>query len=258
MSSSSHNSRAIKVSCFKYEDSKDDYGQVVVMYVILVEDVTKNVKQILHKRYSDFLELYTLLRDLSADFDDFRFPNKSLFNNRSQFTLERRLEGFNDFLQIAIKLKPMREEVAQFLGLYALLKDSEEAAIIKDRRRRTSDIDYNRSIDVSNVSGDFISNKDDGEISRKDNLIHRTISYQEKNQLSYAPVRDNITRSGSVYAISSHESYAEENVKKNIHIIGSFSLFAAVVIYTLSVLFGAIDISKTTKGTPFSDCFSLF
>lgn len=249
MSSSSHHSRAIKVSCFKYEDSKDEFGQVVVMYVILVEDVTKNVKHILHKRYSDFLELFTVLKDLSPDIENFRFPNKSLFNNRSQFTLERRLEGFNDFLQLAIKLKPMPEDIAQFLGLYALLRDSEEATIIKNRRRRSSEIDRSRNYDNFHEPGTVNMNKNNDEVSY---LAHRTHSYQEKNQYqyqsSYAPLNDNVTRSGAAYSHPNYENYAEENVKKNMHIIGSFSLFAAVVIYTTCVLFGTIDISRTTKG----------
>lgn len=249
MSSSSHHSRAIKVSCFKYEDSKDDFGQVVVMYVILVEDVTKNVKHILHKRYSDFLELFTVLKD-SPDIENFRFPNKSLFNNRSQFTLERRLEGFNDFLQLAIKLKPMPEEVAQFLGLYALLRDSEEATLIKNRRRRLSEIDRHRNFDNGVVPGTVNPNKDNNEVSY---LARRSNSYQEKNQYQHqsscVPVNGNGTRNGSAYVHPNCENYAEEIVKKNMHIIGSFSLFSAATIYTTCVLFGTIDISRTTKGT---------
>jgi PX domain len=251
MSSSSHHSRAIKVSCFKYEDSKDEFGQVVVMYVILVEDVTKNVKHILHKRYSDFLELFTVLKDLSPDIENFRFPNKSLFNNRAQFTLERRLEGFNDFLQLAIKLKPMPEEVAQFLGLYALLRDSEEATFIKNRRRRSSEIDRSRNYDSGHVAEIANSSKDNGDVSY---LSQRTNSYQEKNQYrhqyqsSYAPLNDNGSINNGAYARQNYENYAEENVKKNMHIIGSFSLLTAVIIYITCVLFGTIDISRTTKG----------
>jgi hypothetical protein len=257
MSSSSHHSRAIKVSCFKYEDSKDEFGQVVVMYVILVEDVTKNVKHILHKRYSDFLELFTVLKDLSPDIENFRFPNKSLFNNRAQFTLERRLEGFNDFLQLAIKLKPMPEEVAQFLGLYALLRDSEEATIIKNRRRRSSEIDRSRNFDTRHVTGIVNPNVDSGEVSY---LAQRANSYQDKNQYqyqsSYVPLNDNMTRNGAAYTHTNNENFAEENVKKNMHIIGSFSLFTAVIIYTTCVLFGTIDISRTTRGIICLHCFS--
>jgi PX domain len=243
MSSSSHHSRAIKVSCFKY--------------VILVEDVTKNVKHILHKRYSDFLELFTVLKDLSPDIENFRFPNKSLFNNRAQFTLERRLEGFNDFLQLAIKLKPMPEEVAQFLGLYALLRDSEEATIIKNRRRRSSEIDRSRNFDTRHVTGIVNPNVDSGEVSY---LAQRANSYQDKNQYqyqsSYVPLNDNMTRNGAAYTHTNNENFAEENVKKNMHIIGSFSLFTAVIIYTTCVLFGTIDISRTTRGIICLHCFS--
>ena len=150
MSSSSDCYDMIKVSCFKYEDDEDDYGQLVVMYVILVEDARTESKHILHKRYSDFLELFTILRELSPEIDRYRFPNKSLFNNRSQFTLERRLEGFNDFLQIAVAMKPLPVQFELFLELKELLNDSINNERDQIEKFNSGNHDNHRSTPVNN------------------------------------------------------------------------------------------------------------
>ena len=255
MLSSSHNSRVIKVSCFKYEDGEDEQGQVVVMYVILVENTAKNVKHILHKRYSDFLELFSILRDLSAEIDDFRFPNKSFFNNRSQFTLERRLEGFNDFLQLAIKMKPVNEATVQFLGLNALLEDSNEASRIINRRKMSeSNININRNDDNrefpvnqrtfldENANVPSIR-RENSTSSKYNNGIHHSIPYQVSSQLK----NDEEYSCGPTSSISC-ETYATENVSKNLSSIGYFSFFSAASLYICGVLFSIIDISNTTKG----------
>ena len=257
MLSSSHNSRVIKVSCFKYEDGEDEQGQVVVMYVILVENTAKNVKHILHKRYSDFLELFSILRDLSAEIDDFRFPNKSFFNNRSQFTLERRLEGFNDFLQLAIKMKPVNEATVQFLGLNALLEDSNEASRILNRRKMSeSNININRNDDNREFPVNQRTFLDENanvpslrrEIStssKYNNGIHHSIP--NLNQMSTQLKNDEEHSYGATSSISC-ENYAAENVSKNLSSIGYFSFFSAASLYICGVLFGIIDISNTTKG----------
>ena len=252
MLSSSHNSRVIKVSCFKYEDGEDELGQVVVMYVILVENTAKNVKHILHKRYSDFLELFSILRDLSAEIDDFRFPNKSFFNNRSQFTLERRLEGFNDFLQLAIKMKPVNEATVQFLGLNALLEDSNEASRIINRRKM-SEGNLSRNDDNRDFSANQKPFQDESEnasslgrnnsASKYNNGMHDSIP----NQMSTQFKNDEDPSYGATSSITC-ENYATENVSKNLASIGYFSSFSAVSLYTCGVLFGIIDISNTTKG----------
>lgn len=254
MLSSSYNSRVIKVSCFKYEDGEDELGQVVVMYVILVENTAKNVKHVLHKRYSDFLELFSILRDLSAEIDDFRFPNKSFFNNRSQFTLERRLEGFNDFLQLAIKMKPVNEATVQFLGLNALLEDSNEASRIINRRKM-SESNISRNDDIREFPANQRPFQDDTEnvpSFRRENLPskYNGIHNSTPSQISILLKNDEEPSYGSTSNLSC-ESYATENVSKNLSSTGYFSFFSAASLYTCGVLFGIIDISNTTKGAAY-------
>ena len=70
----------------KYEDEEDGQGNVVMYYLVLVEDRFRHVKPYtLHKRYSDFLQLKEMIHEKSVDMDAFRFPNKSIFNNRSRY-----------------------------------------------------------------------------------------------------------------------------------------------------------------------------
>ena len=255
MSSSSHQFRAIKVSCFKYEDIEDEFGQVVVMYVILVENVTKDVKHILHKRYSDFLELFTVLRELSLEIDNFRFPNKSLFNNRSQFTLDRRLEGFNDFLQLAIKMKRVPEVTINFLGLKELRKDSDEKHLIDNRQKNfvsspkdehgPMNTNQNQISDKSNGENIKIKSKDSDDISKSSIHINLGKSSQSKKvcvEKIKEPKRIDLNSN------LSREMYAEENVRRNVPIIGYVSLTFSVAIYSMLVLSGLIDTSETTKG----------
>lgn len=256
MSSPSRLFRAIKVSCFKYEDIEDEYGQMVVMYVILVENVTKDVTHILHKRYSDFLELFTVLRGLSPEIDNFRFPNKSLFNNRSQFTLDRRLEGFNDFLQLAIKMKPVPEVTITFLGLKEIRKDSAETNLIDNRQKviinppqdevKTIRDDQNRAMSESNDEKTKSTSKDGDEISNS------TICGNISKSLHSAKASDiNKSNKSEKFGLNSGlscQAYAEENVRENVPIIGYCSLTSSVLIYSILVLFGIIDTTGTAKG----------
>ena len=278
--SSSLNSyeRNIKVSCFKYEDDEDDYGQLVVMYVILVEDVDTGAKHILHKRYSDFLELFTNLRELSPDIDRYKFPNKSLFNNRSQFTLERRLEGFNDFLQIVIEMKPLPEQAQDFLELKELLKDSDDESepdvydpmnqyekqhspsivtkkspqSARDPSPLTPIIPTYSSVDEINETGtkteietrNYNNFSPDDKFSKKSDRKLSNRRLPSNNSISYPNENSDFQ--------STIESSAEENVKKILHLIGLSSVLLAIFIYSTGVLFGMIDISKTGKGKVFA------
>jgi hypothetical protein len=54
------------------------------------------------KRYSDFKMLFTNLRDILPV--DYKFPNKSIFNNNSSFTKERRVRGFDELLSLLLQM----------------------------------------------------------------------------------------------------------------------------------------------------------
>ena len=67
---------------------------------------------------SAFQALHASLKEQYPDVvEPFRFPHKSMFNTFSNYTKERRRQGFDDFLKILVTLEPFPVEVAKFLEL---------------------------------------------------------------------------------------------------------------------------------------------
>lgn len=67
---------------------------------------------------SAFQALHAALKEQYPDVvEPFRFPHKSMFNTFSNYTKERRRQGFDDFLKILVTLDPFPAEVAKFLEL---------------------------------------------------------------------------------------------------------------------------------------------
>jgi hypothetical protein len=68
--------------------------------------------------YSAFQALHAALKDQYPEVvEPFRFPHKSMFNTFSNYTKERRRQGFDDFLKLLVSLEPLPMEVARFLEL---------------------------------------------------------------------------------------------------------------------------------------------
>jgi hypothetical protein len=68
--------------------------------------------------FSAFQALHAALKDQYADIvEPFRFPHKSMFNTFSNYTKERRRQGFDEFLKLLVTLDPLPVEVAKFLEL---------------------------------------------------------------------------------------------------------------------------------------------
>jgi hypothetical protein len=114
-SSSSSNSYIILAADVSaYEEYLDKEGNVVTHYLVNVSYNQQSYQ--LKKRYSEFSELYTAFKDLPL-FANYRFPNKSLFNTHSQFTKERRRLGFDELVKLASAIRPLPQEVSDFLEL---------------------------------------------------------------------------------------------------------------------------------------------
>jgi len=92
----------LSLSVKGYEDVDDGNGTMMTMYIVRVEEASKNVYYVLKKRYTDFSRLYTALKERFPEIISFRFPNKSMFNTNAQFTKDRRRQGFDDFLKVII------------------------------------------------------------------------------------------------------------------------------------------------------------
>jgi hypothetical protein len=88
------------------------------VYNVFVEEKKTSMRWLLRKRYSAFQALHAALKEQYPDVvEPFRFPNKSMFNTFSNYTKERRRQGFDDFLKILVTLEPFPPEVAKFLEL---------------------------------------------------------------------------------------------------------------------------------------------
>jgi len=106
----------VECKIYSYEEDTDEFGVSHVYFNVMVKPPQSNA-HVIRKRYSDFEHLYTALRERIDQ--PYAFPNKSLFNNRAAFTLERRVQGFTELLQIAVRIRPLPDEVPSFLEIPA-------------------------------------------------------------------------------------------------------------------------------------------
>lgn len=96
----------------------DNKGKLYFAYVIAVVSDTDTWN--VDKRYSEFSDFYEELRDDPSsdkiDLSGFLFPNKSLFHNSDQKTLERRKAGFQHMLDLVIEQNPSYPGLLRFLA----------------------------------------------------------------------------------------------------------------------------------------------
>eukprot|EP01038_Epipyxis_sp_PR26KG_P009356 gene9356-12606_t len=121
------------VSVTTYEDSISSSGEIITSYVVVVSYDTLNY--IILKRYSEFSQLYLNLKDSYRQLDDYKFPNKSLFNNSANFTKDRRLRGFDELLNILSKLRPLPILYQDFLELPERLQKENQLSEKKSKSR---------------------------------------------------------------------------------------------------------------------------
>jgi hypothetical protein len=107
---------SIRVEVANYEDATIN-NKEITYYIVSVHDTKANQTTHFKKRYSDFQKLHTGLKERFPQIELFKFPKKSVFNTRSEFTKVRRRQGFDDFLKVLVQLQPMPEEVEIFLGM---------------------------------------------------------------------------------------------------------------------------------------------
>ena len=230
----------LKASCVKYEDEEDENQTIHTYYVVLVEDRKRSLKYTLHKRYSDFLQLHLILREKSAELEAFRFPNKSIFNNRSRHTLDRRLEGFNEFLQLAVAMKPLPREVLSFLEI------SEQGT------SRTSSSVNGPNTTPSSTTVHHSANRTPNHSTAEDTPGNATpVSYNDKGialpPLQTASEKSSTDSGNNGLAGAMKYSPVEEKVKSVLHLIVFAALVLSVAIYSSCVFGGLIDVSHASK-----------
>jgi hypothetical protein len=104
----------LQVSVTHYDDVISPQGECVTMYMVQAQYSNRSAYCIA-KRYSDFANLYQIVKDIVPY--DYKFPNKSMFNNSAQFTKDRRRKGFDELLKLLARYDPLPEELQSFLEL---------------------------------------------------------------------------------------------------------------------------------------------
>lgn len=84
----------------EYLDAYDEDHSSVTLYIVQVENRTKNAKYELKKRYSDFLSLHGQLCEIYPQLKKFHFPRKTILNTPSNYVKTYRKEAFNYYLQV--------------------------------------------------------------------------------------------------------------------------------------------------------------
>jgi len=96
-------SNKMEVGVTHFEDYTEPTGEILTKYMVRVlyrptgDGNDSTICYMLGKRYSDFKELYLATKDIIPY--DYKFPNKSIFNNNAQFTKERRIRGFDELIK---------------------------------------------------------------------------------------------------------------------------------------------------------------
>lgn len=109
----SSDSQMLDVSVVRFADHHE-HGKDFTLYEVVVGG---NPSYSLHKRYREFEALWHGTKNLSHTLESFKFPNKSKLNTLSDFTKERRLRGFDEFLKLLVEITPRPSELETFLEL---------------------------------------------------------------------------------------------------------------------------------------------
>jgi len=164
----------LAVEVTQYEQHEEPGGMLVglsprkvTMYIIRVEMPSQKVDYLLKKRYSDFDALHKDLLEKLPKIASFKFPNKSVFNTHSEFTKERRREGFDAFLKQLVKEQPMPAEVEEFLELKEHFGGnhpfhSSSGGGIGSRKSATAN--YNNAPQIAPLAGDSYNNSNSSKL----------------------------------------------------------------------------------------------
>ena len=168
----------IQGSVERFEDSCEPGQAPITHYIISIKFSGKVFE--LRKRYSEFADLHQKLKLKYPEIDEFRFPNKSILNTHAPFTKERRLRGFDEYVKLLCKLKPIDAEVAEFLQLNKVRTSSSSAQ--RDESATTS---QNRLDSSNNATHMTRGNKEN--ISKGSGLSEELLSYTISSFIIVAP-----------------------------------------------------------------------
>eukprot|EP01029_Cantina_marsupialis_P011537 TRINITY_DN2568_c0_g1_i1.p1 TRINITY_DN2568_c0_g1~~TRINITY_DN2568_c0_g1_i1.p1 ORF type:complete len:498 (+),score=131.48 TRINITY_DN2568_c0_g1_i1:95-1588(+) len=107
----------IRIEVTGWKDSFDmKKKRKFVAFVILVTTVS-GLQWEIERRYSEFYSLNKTLRKEYAQLKLFDFPPKTMFRSLAQKTLEKRQQGFEEFLNALLELVPRPGQLNSFLDV---------------------------------------------------------------------------------------------------------------------------------------------
>jgi hypothetical protein len=222
----------LQASVNSYDDIFSPQGECVTMYMIQVQYSSRTAYTIA-KRYSDFANLYQSVKDIVPF--DYKFPNKSMFNNAAQFTKDRRRKGFDELVHLLARYEPIPDELQTFLELQQRLNGDKALSVGGQSSSGLSSPQKSNSSAVSSVSGKSEQQKD--ETKNNEEIIAR------KNLLllsNYLLKFRALPRTHEV----------EVDVHKEIHKVFpamlKSSFRTAALLYLALILFGIIELSSSS------------
>ena len=251
----------LSLSVKGYEDVDDGNGNLMTLYIVRVEEASKNVYYVLKKRYTDFSRLYTALKERFPEIDSFRFPNKSIFNTNAQFTKDRRRQGFDDFLKITTTMNPIPTELIEFLEIEQHYRDyySRQPAVTttatvvapsnnSNEGKAADDDDTTTTTNTTNLtSNSNNTNSNNTKASNNNATRTETKSNTTTNIATATTTNANNTTPTSSNTNNAHKNMLETSPKQSqlIELLTSTLIYTTIT-YILCILLRIVDIRKTT------------
>lgn len=237
-------SRAVQVTVTGYDEITTTQGEVLTMYMIQVQYGSKSAYCIA-KRYSDFSTLHQNVKDILTV--EYKFPNKSMFNNSAQFTKDRRRRGFNDLLQILASMEPLPEELQVFLEMKERINfhDSPRKSVLNSRQSVTnrSSINPNTPHRASSINSQ--NNTPVAPLSKMESdALEEATAKKKLLQLSNFILRQCEPSKQDVSEDSDIDINAE--IKKIMPKIMKSSVQISAIAYLVLILLGVVDVSQSS------------
>lgn len=250
-----------------YEDFTTSSGEVITMYMVNVQPIqltsqdsnsysynnstNNNNKKLtsyfIAKRYSEFAVLYNNTKDLIPRLKRYKFPNKSLFNNNSNFTKERRLAGFNELVNILCNMNPLPHEIVRFLDY------KDETTGNKAGVRKIYSNNYGNNRGNSNNACRAISRNSNSDVDSIDNDSFTDLNAGNSREIARSIIKDsnsNYNTKGHGISKGRRKALVKTAKDRNYHLKYLFpdvlqsSMMWTISIYVLLVLLKFVDVSN--------------
>jgi hypothetical protein len=207
---------------------ENDISKIIVLINLLADTLCRH-----------FGYLHTALKDHFPQIEQYKFPNKSMFNTFSQHTKERRRSGFEDFLKIVIAIDPLPAEMEDFLEL-----EDHMSSAGKDRSPMRP-VPFES--DSSSASRKRPQMKDDGRSQGSGDSASGSASWSgdKSAQQEYMPT----SMSNGAHPTTLHsQSSSQNSAKVELRNILISTFVVTSIVYALCIYIGVVDITHSSNG----------